>query len=276
MTDPYRITEQASPYRHLEKMPVIDILRLMNNEDKKVAMAVEQCIGVIEALVKAIVDKMLAGGRLFYIGAGTSGRLGVLDASECPPTFGIDPGLVIGVIAGGQKALVQAVEFAEDSPTAGWDDLNRLNVNPSDVVIGLAASGSTPYVVGALQKCKQYNITTGVITCNFNPMLPGIANFLIEAIVGPEFITGSTRLKAGTAQKMILNMISTSVMIGLGRVEDNQMVNMQLINAKLIDRGIRMVMEKLKIDDYEQAKYLLLQNGSVKNTLAAQNSFNSI
>ena len=210
---------------------------------------------------------MLVGGRLFYIGAGTSGRLGVVDASECPPTFGVPYGLVIAIIAGGNKAITEAVEFAEDDVEQGWKDLQQHSINKKDVVIGIAASGTTPYVIAALEKCKQNQIVTGSISCNLQSPLSHAADFPIEVVVGPEFITGSTRMKSGTAQKLVLNMISTALMIQLGRVEGNRMVNMQLTNDKLVDRGIKMVMEKLNLTDYEKAKNLLLEKGSVKNVI---------
>ena len=218
----------------------------------------------IEKLVEAISDKMLAGGRLFYIGAGTSGRLGIVDASECPPTFGVPPGLVIGIIAGGEKAITSAVEFAEDDRTQGWKDLQAHEVSDKDVVVGIAASGTTPYVIGALDECRKRGIITGSISCNPGSPVSASADFPIEVVVGPEFVTGSTRMKSGTAQKLVLNMISTAVMIQLGRVEDNKMVNMQLTNDKLVDRGVKMVMERLKLSDYAAARELLLKYGSVK------------
>ncbi len=261
------ITESGSNYRHLEKMPVAEILSNINNEDKTVPAAIEKAIPQIEQLVNIIVDKMLMGGRLFYIGAGTSGRLGIVDASECPPTFGVPYGLVIGIIAGGNNAITEAVEFAEDDLEQGWLDLQEHAVNEKDVVIGIAASGTTPYVIAALQKCKAHNIITGSICCNPDAPISAIADHPVVVITGPEFITGSTRMKSGTAQKLILNMISTAVMIQLGRVEDNKMVNMQLTNDKLIDRGVKMLMEKACIDDYETARQLLLKNGGVKNAL---------
>lgn len=259
-----QITESESNYRHLEKMPVAEILTNINAEDKTVASAVEKNIPQIEQLINAIVDKMLMGGRLFYIGAGTSGRLGILDASECPPTYGVPYGLVIGIIAGGNKAITEAVEFAEDDKEQGWKDLLAHSVNEKDVVVGIAASGTTPYVIEALRQCREYNIVTGSICCNPGSPLSAASEFPIEAVVGPEIVTGSTRMKSGTAQKLILNMISTTVMIQLGRVEDNKMVNMQLTNDKLVDRGVKMLMEKIKTDDYEAARELLLKTGSVK------------
>ena len=262
-----QITESESNYRHLEKMSVTELLTNINKEDSTVSAAIEKVIPKIEILVQVIVDKMLVGGRLFYIGAGTSGRLGIVDASECPPTFGVDYGLVIGIIAGGTKAITEAVEFAEDDTEQGWIDLQAHKINDKDVVIGIAASGTTPYVIAALNKCKAHDIITGSICCNNGTPLSLAADYPIEVIVGPEFITGSTRMKSGTAQKLILNMISTSVMIQLGRVEDNKMVNMQLTNDKLVDRGVKMLMEQMPIDDYEAAKTLLLQSGSVKKSL---------
>ena len=262
-----KITEQPSHYRHLEKMPVFEIITGINNEDKKVAGAVKKALPQIESLINELTDKMLAGGRLFYIGAGTSGRLGILDASECPPTYGVPPSLVVGIIAGGNKAITNAVEFAEDDLEKGWKDLQAHKVSKADVVIGIASSGTTPYVIGALQKCREKGITTGSIYCNPDSPLSSYAEFPIEVIVGPEFVTGSTRMKSGTAQKMILNMISTAVMIQIGRVEDNKMVNMQLTNEKLIERGVHMLMEKLNLEDYEMTKELLLKYGSVKKAI---------
>jgi len=261
------VTETESNYRHLEKMSVKELLTNINKEDKTVANATEKAILQIEPLVQVIADKMLAGGRLFYIGAGTSGRLAVVDASECPPTYGVPYGLVIAVIAGGNKAITEAVEFAEDDQEQGWLDLQEHAVNEKDVVVGIAASGTTPYVIAALNKCRQNNILTGSISCNPGAPISEAADYPVEAVVGPEFVTGSTRMKSGTAQKLILNMISTSVMIQLGRVEDNKMVNMQLTNDKLIERGIKMLMEKMPTDDYEAAKSLLLHSGSVKKSL---------
>lgn len=262
-----KVTEQASKYRHLEKMPVLELLKHINEEDKTVPEAVGKSIPQIEKLVTVIADKMLAGGRLFYIGAGTSGRLGIVDASECPPTYGVPHGLVIGIIAGGEKAILEAVEFAEDSWEQGWMDLEKHFVSDKDVVIGIAASGTTPYVIGALEKCRENGIITGSISCNPNSPVSAAADFPIEVVVGPEFVTGSTRMKSGTAQKLVLNMISTSVMIQLGRVEDNKMVNMQLTNEKLVDRGVKMLMERLPNKDYDDAKQLLLKTGSVKKAI---------
>ena len=262
-----KYTEQTSTYRHLEKMPVHEILTHINREDQTVPEAVGRALPQIEKLASLISDKMLAGGRLFYIGAGTSGRLGIVDASECPPTYGVPYGLVIGIIAGGDKAITQAVEFAEDDKDQGWLDLEKHFVSDKDVVIGLAASGTTPYVIGALEQCQKRGILTGCIVCNPGSPITEVSDFPVEVIVGPEFVTGSTRMKSGTAQKLVLNMISTTVMIQLGRVEDNKMVNMQLSNEKLVDRGVKMVMEKLSLKDYEKAKDLLLKYGSVKKAV---------
>lgn len=256
-------TEAESKYNHLEQMSVKELLTSINKEDYTVPQAVEKVIPNIEALVNVIIPKMADGGRLFYVGAGTSGRLGVVDASECPPTFGVEHGVVIGIIAGGDSAIRKAVEFAEDSHMQGWIDLQDRNITEKDVVIGIAASGSTPYVIGALLKCNEKNITTACITCNSGSPLSKVAKYPIEAVVGPEFVTGSTRMKAGTAQKLILNMISTSVMIKLGKVRGNKMVDMKLSNNKLVDRGARMVMDELKIE-MPQALELLKTYGSVR------------
>jgi N-acetylmuramic acid 6-phosphate etherase len=262
-----KITEQPGRYRHLDKMSIGEILTNINNEDKTVPFAIEKAIPQIEKLVEAASDKMLSGGRLFYVGAGTSGRLGVVDASECPPTYGVPYGLVIAIIAGGTKAITQAVEYAEDNKLEGWNDLVKHNISEKDFVIGIAASGTTPYVLGALDICKQKGIATGSITNNPGSPLARIADFPVEVEVGPEFVTGSTRMKSGTSQKLVLNMISTAIMIQLGRVEDNKMVNMQLTNEKLVDRGTKMLMEKLKMSDYDNAKELLLKYGSVKKAV---------
>jgi N-acetylmuramic acid 6-phosphate etherase len=261
-----KTTESTSKYRHLEQMSTADLLKNINQEDQTVPQIIEGIIPQIEALVNEIIDKMLSGGRLFYIGAGTSGRLGIVDASECPPTFGVDHGLVIGLIAGGDSAIRKAVEFAEDDKEQGWKDLEQENISENDVVIGIAASGTTPYVIGALEKCNEKGISTGCITCNEGSPLHQVAKFPVVAVVGPEFVTGSTRMKAGTAQKLILNMISTSLMIKLGRVEDNKMVDMQLSNDKLVDRGTRMVMNQLSIS-YEESNELLLKHGSVRKAV---------
>ena len=266
MSDFVKTTEQDSDYNHLEKMSTNELLSSINKEDLTVAQIVKSSIPQIEILVNIVVEKMKLGGRLFYIGAGTSGRLGILDASECPPTFGVSHDLVIGLIAGGDTAIRKAVEFAEDSVTQGWKDLSEHKVNKNDVVIGVAASGTTPYVIGALKSCNENGITTGCITCNRKSPLSQTANCPIEVVVGPEFVTGSSRMKAGTAQKLVLNMISTTVMIKLGKVEGNKMVDMQLSNDKLVDRGIRMLMEKLEITDSE-AQSLLKLHGNVRNAI---------
>lgn len=267
MAEFIKVTEQESQYRHLEKMSVLETLTLINREDQKVALAVEKAVPQIEKLVSIITDQMLAGGRFFYIGAGTSGRLGILDASEIPPTYGMPHGLVVGIIAGGDEAIRKPIENAEDSIEDGWADLEKHEVNEKDVVVGIAASGTTPYVISALEECNKRGIITGCITCNEGSPLAAAANYPIEVVVGPEFVTGSTRMKSGTAQKLVLNMISTTVMIQIGRVEDNRMVNMQLTNSKLIDRGTRMVMDRTSIKDYDQARSLLIKYGSVKKAV---------
>ncbi len=261
-----KITEEPSKYRHLEKMTTHQILKNINTEDKSVPDAMEKVIPKIAQLVEIILDKMLSGGRLFYIGSGTSGRLGIVDASECPPTYGVEHGLVIGIIAGGDKAIRKAQEFAEDSTDQGWKDLQGYNINHRDVVIGISASGTTPYVVGALENCHKNNIITACITCNEDTPVSKVSDNPIEILLGPEFVTGSTRMKGGTAQKLALNMISTAIMVKLGRVQDNKMVDMQLTNEKLIDRGAKMVMEALSIN-YDDAKKKLLENGSVRRSL---------
>jgi N-acetylmuramic acid 6-phosphate etherase len=262
-----RITEESSHYRHLENMSVSELISNMNKEDAVVSEAVKKALPQIEKLIEAVVDKMLNGGRLFYIGAGTSGRLGILDASECPPTYGVPQGLVVGIIAGGEKAIMVAIENAEDNKTQGWKDLQHHKVNSKDVVIGIASSGTTPYVIGALEACRENGIVTGSIACNPESPVSAVADFPVEVIVGPEFVTGSTRMKSGTAQKMILNMISTAAMIRLGRVEDNKMVNMKLTNSKIFKRGTRMLMEKTGIKDDAVATELLLKYKSVKKAM---------
>lgn len=261
-----KISEQSSLYNDLEKKSVLEILTDMNTEDQKVALAVQKNIPKIGELVEQIVPRMKRGGRLFYLGAGTSGRLGVLDASEIPPTFGMPPTLVIGLIAGGDTALRNPVENAEDDPNRGWQELMTHHINPDDTVIGIAASGTTPYVIGALREARKQGILTGCITSNPDSPMAAEADIAIETIVGPEYVTGSSRMKSGTAQKMVLNMITTSVMIQLGRVKGNKMVNMQLSNQKLVDRGTRMIVEELNLP-YEQAKTLLLMHGSVKKAV---------
>jgi N-acetylmuramic acid 6-phosphate etherase len=264
-----KITEEPSRYHDLEKMNIPEILACINREDQTVAEAAEKAIPGIGALVAVITDKMLAGGRLFYIGAGTSGRLGILDASEIPPTYGMPFDLIIGIIAGGEEAIHRPVEYAEDDAGQGWADLEKYRVNDKDVVVGIAASGATPYVTGALEESRRRGIVTGCIVCNPGSPVAASADYPIEVIVGPEFVTGSTRMKSGTAQKLVLNMISTAVMIRIGRVEDNKMVNMQLTNDKLVDRGTKMVMEAAELADYDKARELLLRYGSVKKAVEA-------
>ncbi|KJD33173.1 N-acetylmuramic acid-6-phosphate etherase [Tamlana nanhaiensis] len=263
-----KITEQDSKYNHLEKMSTKELLENINNEDKTVPLAVEKALPQIEILVNQVVSKLSTGGRLFYIGAGTSGRLGILDASECPPTFGVSSDLVIGIIAGGDNAIRNAVENAEDSTNQGWEDLKKFAITSKDIVIGIAASGTTPYVISALQHCNKNNIVTGSISCNANSPLSQSAAYPIEVIVGPEFVTGSSRMKAGTAQKLVLNMITTSTMIKLGRIKGNKMVDMQLSNNKLVDRGTKMIMSELNLPETE-AKQLLQKYKNVR--LAIQN-----
>lgn len=264
-----RTTEADSNYNDLDKMSVEELLSNINKEDQSVPLAIQKVIPQITKLIEQVVIKLKAGGRLFYLGAGTSGRLGIVDASECPPTYGIDHGIVIGLIAGGDEAIRKAVEFAEDDLNQGWTDLQAHNINDKDIVIGIAASGSTPYVVGALEKCNQNNIVTGCIVCNNQSKIASVSAFPIEVVVGPEFVTGSTRMKSGTAQKLVLNMISTTTMIQLGRVKGNKMVDMQLSNQKLIDRGTKMVMRNTNLSDYEKAKELLIKHGSVRKATEA-------
>ena len=261
-----KVTEQDSLYRNLEQMETAELLYNINREDQTVAMAVQQVIPAMIPLVDVIADKMKDGGRLFYIGAGTSGRLGILDASECPPTFGVPEGWVVGVMAGGDTAIRKAVENAEDSKEQAWLDLHEYMINKGDVVIGIAASGTTPYVVEGLRACQKKNIITACITCNHHSPLSAVSDYPLEVIVGPEFVTGSTRMKAGTAQKLVLNMISTSVMIKLGRVRDNKMVDMQISNAKLRDRAAKMIQNNLDIP-YEKALELLDEFGSVRRAI---------
>ena len=265
-----RTTESASHYDHLERMSTTDLIEKINKEDQSVAKSVQQVLPQIEKVIDAIVPRMQNGGRLFYLGAGTSGRLGIVDASECPPTFGVEHGLVVGVIAGGDNAIRKAVEFAEDDPNLGWQDLQEFLINERDTIIGIAASGTTPYVIGALEKCNEQNILTACITCNEGAPLANTAKLSIECVVGPEFVTGSTRMKAGTAQKLILNMISTSIMIKMGRIQGNQMVDMQLSNNKLVDRGTKMVMDKTGLN-YNTAQQLLKENGSVRAAINKHN-----
>lgn len=261
-----KITESDSLYDNLDQMSVRELLEGINNEDRKVAIAVGKEIPKIEKLVSRIVERMRRGGRIFYMGAGTSGRLGVLDASEIPPTYGMPNTLVIGLIAGGERALRNPVESAEDDGEKGWEELSAYHISTDDTLVGIAASGTTPYVIGALRKAREKGILTASISCNPDSPMAQEADIAIEPIVGPEFVTGSTRMKSGTAQKMVLNMITTSVMIKLGRVKGNRMVNMQLTNQKLVDRGSRMIMEELHLD-YEQSKNLLLLHGSVREAI---------
>ena len=261
-----KITESESLYDNLDQMSVRELLEGINNEDRKVAIAVGREIPKIEKLVTRIVERMRRGGRLFYIGAGTSGRLGVLDASEIPPTYGMPNTLVIGLIAGGDRALRNPVESAEDDLDKAWEELQQYHINTNDTLVGIAASGTTPYVIGALRKARSEGILTASISCNPDSPMAAEAEIAIEPVVGPEFVTGSTRMKSGTAQKMVLNMITTSTTIKLGRVKGNRMVNMQLTNQKLVDRGTRMIMEELRLD-YEQSKNLLLLHGSVREAI---------
>ena len=262
-----KTTEQSSAFDHLEKMSVAELLSNINQEDQSVPFAVEKALPQIELLVNQIVSKLQNGGRLFYIGAGTSGRMGILDASECPPTFGVPFELVNGIIAGGDLAIRKAVERAEDDTNQAWIDLQQHNISNKDAVIGIAASGTTPYVIGGLQKCNENQIITGSISCNAGSPLSQTAQFPIEVIVGPEFVTGSSRMKAGTAQKLVLNMISTATMIRLGKVKGNKMVDMQLSNDKLVERGIQMIIAETGVS-HATAKTLLLENGSVRNAVS--------
>ncbi len=271
-----RTTEASSLYHDIEKSSTETIVSNINTEDKKVAFEVEKQIPQICLLIDAAANKLQNGGRLFYIGAGTSGRLGMVDASECPPTFGVSEDVVVGIIAGGQKAMFHAVENAEDDMDQAWLDLQAHKISALDVVVGIAASGTTPYVIGGLKKCQDQGIITGSISCNANSPVSAHANFPIEVVVGPEFVTGSTRMKSGTAQKMVLNMISTSVMIKLGRIKGNKMVNMQLTNQKLFDRGVKMIMDELKINDTAKAEQLLKTYGSVKKSIEAATLENEI
>lgn len=261
-----KTTEQSSRYEHLEKMTVQELLSNINQEDKTVPLAVEKALPQIEVLITQIVAKMKLGGRLFYIGAGTSGRLGVVDASECPPTFGVPFDLVVGIIAGGDKAIRRAVENAEDDLNQAWIDLREYSINQNDVVVGIAASGTTPYVIGGLKACNENNIITGSISCNEASPISLTAQFPIDVVVGPEFVTGSSRMKAGTAQKLVLNMLSTATMIQLGKVKGNKMVDMQLSNNKLVDRGVKMIMGEIPVT-YEKASELLAKYGSVRKAV---------
>jgi N-acetylmuramic acid 6-phosphate etherase len=261
-----RTTESSSHYLALESMSTLYLLTNMNKEDKTVPLAIEKELAAIEIFVNACYERMKNGGRLFYIGAGTSGRLGIVDASECPPTFGVEQGVVVGIIAGGDSAIRKAVEFAEDDTAQGWNDLMEYSINSNDTLIGIAASGSTPYVLGAIEKAKKIGVLTGSISCNPGSPLSKAVDFPITPEVGPEFVTGSTRMKSGTAQKLVLNMISTSLMIKLGRVKGNKMVDMQLSNNKLIDRGVKMIMSEISVT-YEEAEKLLIEFGSVRKSV---------
>jgi len=265
-----KVTESDSHYDSLEHMSIKELLQNINNEDEKVALIVKKEIPKISKLIEAVFNKLNSGGRLFYLGAGTSGRLGILDASECPPTFGVSHDLVIGLIAGGDTAIRKAVEFAEDNEDLGWEDLKKYNISSQDIVIGIAASGTTPYVVGALKRCQQNRITTGCITCNLDTPLSTFSDYSVEVVVGPEFVTGSTRMKSGTAQKLVLNMITTSTMIKLGKVLGNKMVDMQLSNTKLVERGTKMIMRKTNLNS-DEAKKLLIKHGSVRKAIENKN-----
>ena len=262
-----KITEQPSPYRHLETKSIEELTAFINKEDATVAQAVDAALPQLNLLINAIVEKLKRGGRMFYVGAGSGGRLSVLDVIELPTTFGVKKGLVNAILAGGSEHLIEAREEMEDNIMEGWEQLKHENVSEDDIVIGISASGTTPFVLGALQQCRQYNITTGCIVSNHDSPIAAQADFPVEVITGPEFITGSTRMKCGTAQKMIFDMISTTTMIQLQRVEDNQMVNVLLINDKIIDRAVKMLMGKAGISDYQQAKALLMKHGSVKNAI---------
>ncbi len=263
-----RITEQESHYNNIDQMSVLEILKGINEEDKTVPLAVEKSLPQIEKLASAVAERMRDGGRLFYIGAGTSGRLGVVDASECPPTFGVPFDYVVGIIAGGDTAIRKAVENAEDDASQAWVDLQEYNINEKDCLVGLAASGTTPYVVGGLTTAREHGVLTGCIVCNEGGPIAAASDYPVEVVVGPEFLTGSTRMKSGTAQKLVLNMLSTTVMIKLGRVKGNKMVDMQLTNHKLVDRGTQMVMKELNIG-YDQAAELLIRHGSVRKAVEA-------
>jgi len=261
-----RTTEADSLYDNLEALTSAELLKNINTEDAKVAGAIQKQLPQIEALIESIVPKMKVGGRLFYVGAGTSGRLGVVDASECPPTFGIEFDKVVGIIAGGDAAIRKAVEFAEDDTEQCWKDLSQYSINTNDTLVGIAASGTTPYVIGGVSDAKRAGITTACITCNADSPLAVLVDFPIEVVTGPEFVTGSTRMKAGTAQKLVLNMISTTVLIKLGRVVGNKMVDMQLTNHKLVQRGTKMIAKALDISD-AQANEALLKYGSVRKAI---------
>ncbi len=266
-----KTTEQESNYNHLENMSVKDLIKNINKEDQTVPKAIEKALPEIELLIEQIVLKLKSGGRLFYIGAGTSGRLGILDASECPPTFGVSPDVVIGIIAGGDTAIRKAVEFSEDSKNQGWEDLKSYAISKKDIVVGIAASGTTPYVISVLETCKLNNIITGSISCNLNSPLSKTAQYPIDVVVGPEFVTGSSRMKAGTAQKLVLNMISTATMIRLGHIKGNKMIDMQLSNIKLFNRGVSMIMTDLNINE-DEAKELLSKYKNVRLAIKKYNN----
>lgn len=267
MAEIIKHTERESNHQHLEKKSTLELLEGINQEDQQVAIAVQQAIPQITPLVDAIAKRFQEGGRLFYIGAGTSGRLGILDASECPPTFGVPFDMVIGLIAGGDQAIRKAVENAEDSQNQGWEDLQNAGVEKGDIVVGIASSGTTPYVVAALEKAQENGVITSCITCNENTPVAALSDYPIEVIAGPEFVTGSTRMKSGTAQKMVLNMISTASMIKIGRVQGNRMVDMQLSNAKLVQRGTKMILDRLPHLNEKEAQEKLLELGSVRQTI---------
>lgn len=264
-----KVTEQSSNYSNLDKMTTLELLEGMNREDSNVPVAVGKAIPQIEKLVEGIVERMHRGGRVFYMGAGTSGRLGILDASEIPPTYGAPYDLFVGIMAGGDSAIRKAAEGAEDDRNQGWEDLKPYELTKEDTVIGIAASGTTPYVIGVIERARREGLLTGCITCNPDAPVAAAAEIPVVAVVGPEFVTGSTRMKSGTAQKLILNMISTSVMIRMGHVKGNKMVDMQLTNAKLVDRGTKMIMDESGIKDYDQARDMLLKYGSVRKAVDA-------
>lgn len=265
--DMTRITESPSQFRHLERKTIEEITSDINGEDKTVAFAIEKALPEINELIRAIVLKLKAGGRMFYLGAGNGGRLSVLDAIELPTTFGVDKGLINVVLAGGVEHLAEALEEKEDETETGWKMLQQYNISKEDIVVGISASGTTPFVLESLKKCRKNSIPTGCIVSNPDSPIAGQADFPVEVITGPEFICGSTRMKCGTAQKMILDMISTTTMIQLGKIEDNQMVNVKLINNKIIDRGVKMLMQKSRLTSYDEAKRILLKYGSVKQAL---------
>lgn len=262
-------TEKDSLYNDLHTKTSLQLITEINQEDQKVAIAVQEQLQSIGQLIEALVPRMEKGGRLFYVGAGTSGRLGVVDASECPPTYGVPHGMVVGLIAGGDSAIRKAVEFAEDDFEQGFKDLKEYHINDTDMVVGIAASGRTPYVIGALRTCQENGIATGCVVCSDGSKIAEVSDYPVEVIVGPEYVTGSTRMKSGTAQKLVLNMITTAAMIRLGRVHGNKMIDMQLSNDKLVDRGTKMVMKSTGLD-YDEAQKLLLATGSVRLAIDSQ------